>query len=86
MMSTVPKMVYNALNFGDLFDYPFYHSHANGSTSKIMRRVNYVQVTLQNKTTATDFLILGSKAQGNIDLEELFLRRLDASSMLSMAS
>ena len=57
MMSTMPKVVYNTLNFGDLFDYPFNHSHADGSISKTIRRVNDVQVTLQNKTTATDFLV-----------------------------
>ena len=77
-MSTMPKVVFDALNFGDLFDYPFNHSHADGSTSKIMRRVNDVQVTLQNKTTMTDFLILESKAQENIVLGRTFLKSVGA--------
>ena len=30
MMSTMPRMVFNAMNFGDLFNYPFCHSHSDG--------------------------------------------------------
>ena len=73
-MSTMPKVVCDALNFGDLFDYPFYHSHADGSTYNIMRRVNDIQVTIENKTITTDFLILESKAQGNKVLGRTFLK------------
>ena len=42
MMSTMPKMVFDALNFGNLFDYPFYHTHSDGSCSKIYKRINEV--------------------------------------------
>ena len=74
MMSTMPKMVFDSLNFGDLFDYPFYHSHANGNVTKIMKRVVDVQVKLQNKTITTDFLVLESCPQGNIVLGRSFLK------------
>ena len=58
MMFTMPKVVFDALNFGDMFYYPFYHPHVGGSTSKIIRRVNDVQVTIRNKITPIDFIIL----------------------------
>ena len=72
MMSTMPRMVFDALNFGDLFDYPFYHTHSDGSCSKIYKRINEVQVTFHSKTTLVDFAVLESKAQANIVLGRSF--------------
>ena len=67
-------MVFDAMNFGDLFDYPFCHSHSDGSSSKICKRVNEVLVTFKHKTTLVDFLVLELKAQANIVLGRSFLR------------
>ena len=57
MMSTMARMVFDTLNFGDLFDYPLCHSHSDGSSLKIYKRVNEVLVTFKNKTALVDFLV-----------------------------
>ena len=75
-MSTLPRMVFDILNSGDLFDYPFYHSHADGSSSNIEKIINEVQVTFQDRTTLVDFVVLESKAQENIVLGRSFLRSI----------
>ena len=74
MMSTMPRMVFDAVNFGNLFDYLFYHAHCDGSCSKIYKRINEVQVTFHSKTTLVDFAVLESKAQANIVLGRSFFR------------
>ena len=78
MMSTMPRMVFDTMNFGDLFDYPLCHSHSDGSSSKIYKRVNEVLVTFKHKTALVDFLVLESKAQANIVLGRSFLRSVGA--------
>ena len=74
----MPRMVFDTMNFGDLFDYPFCQSHSNGSSPKIYKRVNEVLVIFKHKTTLVDFLVLESKAQGNIVLGRSFLRSVGA--------
>ena len=76
MMSTMPRMVFDALNFGDLFYYPFYHAHSDGSCSNIYKRINEVQVIFHGKTTLADFAVLESKAQANIVLGRSFFRSI----------
>ena len=39
MMSTMPRVVFDAMNFGDLFDYPFCHSHSDGSSQKFIKEL-----------------------------------------------
>ena len=53
------------LDIEDMIDYPFYHSHANGTISKILGSANGIPVVFQNKMFPIDFIIL-EKFQGNI--------------------
>ena len=56
-----------------MIDYPFYHSHANGTISKILGRSNGIHVVFRNKMFPIDFIIL-EKFQGNIVLGRSFLK------------
>ena len=47
--SIMPKMVYDSLTYKNMIDYPFYHSHANGTISKILGRANGIPVVFRNK-------------------------------------
>ena len=70
----MPKMVYDSLKLNNMVDYPFYHSHADGTISKILGRVN-VQVRIQNKLVPIDFVVL-SRSQRNIVLGRSFQNKL----------
>ena len=75
-MSIMPKFIYDSLGFESMIDFPFYHAHANGNTSKIVGRVNNVQVRFKNKETPIDFIILEPTVKGNIILGRSFLRAM----------
>ena len=66
-------MAYDSLTYKNMIDYPFYHSHANGTISKILGRANGIPVVFQNKMFPIDFIIL-EKFQGNIVLGRSFLK------------
>ena len=71
--SIMPKVVYDSLTYKSLVDDPFYHSHANGTISKILGRANGIPVVFRNKMFPIDFIIL-EKFQGNIVLGRSFLK------------
>ena len=85
MVSSMPKTVYYSLKFESMVDYPFYHAHANGDVSKIVGKVNNIQVHFKNKNTLVDSIILESTTQGNIVLGRSFLKSWSALLMLRMA-
>ena len=74
----MPKFIYDSLGFESMIDFHFYHAHANGNTSKIVGRVNNVQVHFKNKETPIDFIILEATVKGNIILGRSFLRTVGA--------
>ena len=49
MVSSMPKTVYDSLKLESMVDYPFYQAHANGDMSKIVGKVNNIQVTSRTK-------------------------------------
>ena len=73
MVSTMPKTVYDYLKLENMVDFPFRHAHANGDVSKIVGKVNNIQVQFRDKDIAVDFIILESTSQGNIVLGSNFL-------------
>ena len=74
MISTMPKMVYDSLKYENMIDHPFYHPHADGSISNIMVKVKDLQVSIRNKVTPVDFMIMEQGNQGNIVLGRSFLK------------
>ena len=76
MVSSMPKIVYDSVKFESMVDYPFYHAHANGDISKIVGKVNNVQVHFKDKNTSVDFIILESTNPGNIVLGRSFLKAM----------
>ena len=76
MVSSMPKTVYDSLKLESMVDFPFYHAHANGDISKIVGKVNNVQVNFKDKNTPVDFIILESTNQGNIVLGRSFLKAM----------
>ena len=75
-MSIMPKFIYNSIGFEGMIEFPFYHAHANGNTSKIVGRVNNVQVRFKNKETPIDFIILEPIVKGNIILGSSFWKAM----------
>ena len=75
-MSIMPKFIYDSLKFESMIDLPFYHAHANVNTSKIVGRVNNVQLRFKKKETPIDFIILEPTVKGNIILGRPFLRAM----------
>ena len=71
MVSSMPKTVYDSLKLESMVDYPFYHAHANGDISKIVGKVNNIQLHFNDKNTPVDFIILESTNQVNMCLEGL---------------
>ena len=56
--------------------YPLYHPHANGNISKIVGIVKDVQVSIRNRVTPVDFMIMEKVDQGNIVLGRSFLKNV----------
>ena len=76
MVSTIPKNIYDYLKLLSMRGFPFYHAHANGDVSKIVGKVNSIQVQFRNKDVTVDFIILESTSQGNIVLGRTFLKAM----------
>ena len=74
MISTMPKMVYDHLKNESMIDYPLYHPYANGNISKFVGLVKDVQISIRNRVTPVDFMIMEKGDQGNIVLGRSFLK------------
>ena len=75
-MSIMAKTVYDSLKLVNMVDFPFYHAHANGDISKIVGKVNDIQIHVKERNTPVDFIILESTSQGNIVLGRTFLKAM----------
>ena len=74
MISTMPKVVYDYLNYEKMVEQPLYLPHANGTISKIKGIEKNVLVSFHNKTIPVDFMITEKEEQGNIVLGRSLLK------------
>src|SRR4051812_43802819 len=75
MVSTMPRVVYDSLNFSNMVNLSSYHEHANGDVSKIQGKEKDIQVIFLKKSVAVDFFIMEPNQQ-NIVLVKDFLRAM----------
>ena len=71
-MSIMHKFIYDSLKFESMIDFPFYHAHANGNTSKIVGRVNNVQVRFNKRKLPLNSSFWSQQLKAISYLEDLF--------------